>query len=150
MMLPRMHDSPIPMYTTSGLDSETATAPTDALFTWPSVTGVHVIPPSVVFQSPPPTAPKYASFGRPFTPLTAIDRPPRSGPILRHLYDLRIAESSGADVVSIRTRVESMARGAAVVANASAVAPTASRAGDRSIRVPPLVAGMVARTTNGG
>lgn len=39
MMLPRVHDSPIPMNTTSGLDSETATAPTDALRIWPSVTG---------------------------------------------------------------------------------------------------------------
>src|SRR6476619_2543554 len=85
MLLPRMHDSPIPMYTTSGFDSDTATAPTDALFTWPSVTGVQLMPPSVVFHSPPPTAPKYASRGRPFTPLTAMERPPRSGPMLRHL-----------------------------------------------------------------
>src|SRR3954452_3850639 len=84
MTLPRMHDSPIPMYTTSGFDSDTATAPTDALFTWPSVTGAHASPPSVVFQSPPPTAPKYASRGRPLTPDTAIERPPRSGPMLRH------------------------------------------------------------------
>src|SRR6478672_9140474 len=96
MMLPRMQASPIPMYTTSGFDSETATAPTDALLTLPSVTGVQLCPPSVVFQSPPPTAPKYASFGRPLTPVAAIDRPPRSGPMLRHLYVLRSAESSGA------------------------------------------------------
>ncbi len=31
MMLPRMQDSPMPMKMTSGFDSETATAPTDAL-----------------------------------------------------------------------------------------------------------------------
>src|SRR6478609_844309 len=58
MMLPRMHDSPMPMNTTSGFDSDTATAPTDELLIWPSVMGAHFIPPSVVFQRPPPTAPK--------------------------------------------------------------------------------------------
>src|SRR6266849_5764343 len=83
MMLPRMQDSPIPMYRTPGFDSATATAPTDELFSWPSVMGAQCVPPSVVFQSPPPTAPKYASFGRPLTPDTAIDRPPRRGPMLR-------------------------------------------------------------------
>ena len=86
----------MPMYTTSGLVSLTATAPTDALLIWPSVTGAHVSPPSVVFHSPPPTAPKYASFGRPRTPLTAIERPPRSGPIARHLYDFSSALSIAA------------------------------------------------------
>src|SRR4051794_10933307 len=94
MMLPRMHDSPMPMYTTSGLDSETATAPTDELVSWPSVIGVHFEPPSIVFHRPPPTAPKYASFGRPLTPDTAIDRPPRSGPTLRHLKAATNAGSS--------------------------------------------------------
>src|SRR4249920_38602 len=84
MMLPRMHDSPMPMYTTSGFESDTATAPTDELLIWPSVTGAQFSPASVVFHRPPPTAPKYASFGRPLTPLTAIDRPPRGGPMLRH------------------------------------------------------------------
>src|SRR5437660_11141521 len=83
MMLPRMHDSPVPMNTMSGFDSETATAPTEELVICPSVTAAHVTP-SVVFHNPPPTAPKYASFARPFTPVTAIDRPPRSGPMLRH------------------------------------------------------------------
>src|SRR5688572_25416642 len=86
MMLPRMHDSPMPMKTMSGLDSETATAPTDELVICPSVTGAQLLPASVVFHNPPPTAPKYASRGRPFTPATAIERPPRSGPMLRHRY----------------------------------------------------------------
>ena len=94
MMLPRIADSPIPMKTRSGFDSLTATAPTDALLIWPSVTGAHVSPPSVVFHSPPPTAPKYASFGRPRTPLDAIDLPPRSGPMLRHLYPAISVESA--------------------------------------------------------
>src|SRR5882762_8945429 len=93
MMLPRMHDSPIPMNTSSGRDSETATAPTDELLIWPSVTGAHFMPASVVFQRPPPTAPKYASLGRPLTPDTAIDRPPRSGPMLRHLKALKNVSS---------------------------------------------------------
>src|SRR5882724_11910497 len=96
MMLPRMHDSPMPMKTRSGRDSATATAPTDELLIWPSVTGAHFMPPSIVFQSPPPTAPKYASFGRPLTPDTAIERPPRSGPMARQRKDLRMVESTEA------------------------------------------------------
>ena len=88
MMLPRMQASPMPMKTMSGFDSDTATAPTDDAPICPSVTGAQVSPPSVVFHSPPPTAPKYASFGRPFTPLTAIERPPRAGPMLRHCVAL--------------------------------------------------------------
>src|ERR1041384_367064 len=86
MMLPRMHDSPIPMNTMFGSDSATATAPTEALLICPSVTDVHVSPPSVVFQRPPPVAPKYPTFGWPLTPLMAIERPPRSGPTLRQRY----------------------------------------------------------------
>ena len=35
-----------------------ATAPTDALPTCPSVTGVQVVPPSLVLKRPPPVAPK--------------------------------------------------------------------------------------------
>ena len=68
------------MNTTSGLESETATAPTDELWTWPSVTGSQVAPPSTVFHSPPPVWPEYASFGRPFTPATASARPRAVGP----------------------------------------------------------------------
>ncbi len=58
MMLPRMQVSPVPMKTRSGLVSLTATAPTDAEVILKSVTGAQFSPPSVVFQSPPPTAPK--------------------------------------------------------------------------------------------
>src|SRR4029077_1035177 len=93
LMLPRMHDSPMPIYTTSGFESDTATAPTDELLIWPSVTGFQLRPPSTVFQRPPPTAPKYPSLGRPFTPEIAIERPPRSGPMLRHLSASTIALS---------------------------------------------------------
>src|SRR5918995_1433442 len=97
MMLPRMQFSPIPMKTRSGFDSDTATAPTDELLIWPSVTGAQVLPASVVFHRPPPTAPKYASRGRPLTPATAIDRPPRSGPMLRQRYALSNAGSTAGD-----------------------------------------------------
>jgi hypothetical protein len=41
----------------SGFDGATATAPTEELWIWPSVTGVQVAPPSVVFHKPPPVAP---------------------------------------------------------------------------------------------
>gem|GEM_PF-5287334 len=58
MMLPRMQVSPMPMTTISGFVSLTATAPTLALFTCPSVTGAQFSPASVVFQRPPPVAPK--------------------------------------------------------------------------------------------
>src|SRR6516225_5209197 len=89
MMLPRMHDSPVPMKIMSGFDSDTATAPTEELLIWPSVTGDQSMPPFTVFHNPPPTAPKYASLRLPLTPDTAMDRPPRDGPILRHLYELK-------------------------------------------------------------
>ena len=49
MMFPRSSVSPIPMYHTSGFDSEMATAPTDELAICPSVTGFQVLPASVVF-----------------------------------------------------------------------------------------------------
>ncbi len=58
MMLPRISDSPVPMITSFGLVSETATAPTEALVIWPSVTGSQFSPVSVDFQRPPPVAPK--------------------------------------------------------------------------------------------
>src|SRR3954468_22254267 len=93
-ILPRMHASPIPMNTMSGFDSDTASAPTDELWIWPSVTGVHVAPPSTVFHKPPPVAPKYPSLGRPFTPEMAMERPPRSGPMLRQVSPFVIAGSS--------------------------------------------------------
>jgi hypothetical protein len=41
-----------------GIGCGYATAPTEELVICPSVTGFQVNPPSIVFQSPPPTAPK--------------------------------------------------------------------------------------------
>ena len=55
--------------------------------------GVHVSPPSIVFHKPPPTAPAYAIFGCPLTPLTVSERPARAGPRLRHWKAFRIAGS---------------------------------------------------------
>src|SRR5262249_19205075 len=40
--------------------------------------------------------PKYASFDRPFTPDTAMERPPRSGPTLRQRKELKNADSDDA------------------------------------------------------
>src|SRR5580700_1341203 len=54
--------------------------------------GSQVLPPFVVFQTPPPTAPKKYSLGLPGTPVTGITRPPRNGPIMRH----RISGKEGA------------------------------------------------------
>src|SRR5215831_8788457 len=102
-MLPRMHASPVPMKMTSGFDSATATAPTDALVIWLSVMAAQVVPPSVVFHRPPPVAPKYPTFGCPRTPVTVRERPPRSGPTLRQRYALRMAESTGGAMGAERT-----------------------------------------------
>src|SRR5216684_3599834 len=54
----RMHASPVPAYTTSGCELETATAPTAAVLKNPSETFSQCEPPLVVFQTPPPQPPK--------------------------------------------------------------------------------------------
>src|SRR6266704_3307109 len=56
--LPRSVCSPVPTYTTLGSASATATAPIEPALSWPSPRGRHDRPPSVVFQTPPPVAPK--------------------------------------------------------------------------------------------
>jgi hypothetical protein len=53
-----MSGSPIPTHTMLGFDSETASAPTEPVWIWPSVTGFQVSPPSVVLKTPPPVPPK--------------------------------------------------------------------------------------------
>ena len=45
--------SPVPTYTTSGFPWHTATAPMHCVG-WSSKTEVKVVPPSVVFHTPPP------------------------------------------------------------------------------------------------
>src|SRR5215203_5719124 len=83
MMLPRMSDSPPPMYTTSGFEGQMPTEPIDDMVILPSVIGFQVVPPSVLFHAPPPVAPNQYSFGLASLPSAAIERPPRAGPTLR-------------------------------------------------------------------
>jgi hypothetical protein len=55
--LPRGGDSPVPTYTTLGSDGATAMAPIEPAMRVESVVGSHVMPPSLVFHTPPPVAP---------------------------------------------------------------------------------------------
>ena len=48
----------MPTYTTLGSDSATASAPTEPVPSWPSVTGFQSAPPFVVLKTPPPVPPK--------------------------------------------------------------------------------------------
>ncbi len=59
-------------------------AATEEASIFPSVIGLHVWPPSVVFHRPPPAAPNQYSFGREELPATAVERPPRDGPTMLH------------------------------------------------------------------
>src|SRR5437868_8376540 len=59
-----------------------------------SNSGIQFAPPSVVFQTPPATAPKYHVFGSPGTPSIASARPPRNGPTCRHFIPLQSLGSS--------------------------------------------------------
>src|SRR5438552_7939252 len=54
-----------------------------------SNSGIQFAPPSVVFQTPPATAPKYHVFGSPKTPSMASARPPRNGPTTRQRMPLK-------------------------------------------------------------
>src|SRR5437016_3486774 len=53
-----------------------------------SKSGVQFCPPSMVFQTPPATPPKYHVSGSPGTPSIASARPPRNGPTWRHCIPL--------------------------------------------------------------
>src|SRR6266550_3408680 len=50
-----------------------------------SLTGVQALPPSVVLKTPPPVVPIQYSLGRLADPATAMLRPPRKMPISRQL-----------------------------------------------------------------
>src|SRR5437763_16765056 len=86
--------SPVPTYTTSGFDSLTPIAPIVPP-KYLSVTGSQVLPPSVVFKTPPPVVPIQYSLGRDAEPATATERPPRKMPISRHLWAANTVESYG-------------------------------------------------------
>src|SRR5512140_2298142 len=63
------------------LDGATAIAPIEATGCESKI-GFQVRPALVVFQTPPPTEPKYNVLGCPGTPLPPLTRPPRNGPML--------------------------------------------------------------------
>src|SRR5579863_8501450 len=63
---------------------------------WLSKIGFHVRPASVVFHTPPATAPKYAVSGSPGTPAAVTSRPPRNGPIMRQRIPEYNADSGDA------------------------------------------------------
>src|SRR5213075_241546 len=69
------------------------TDPTDDIVSLPSVIGFQVVPPSVVFHSPPPVAPNQYSSGRRCEPAAACERPPRLGPMLRQRNAASASES---------------------------------------------------------
>src|SRR5207248_4600769 len=90
--LPRMGYSPVPTYTMSGFDSETPIAPIVPP-KYLSVTGSHVLPPSVLLKTPPPVVPNQYSLGRAAEPATATLRPPRKMPISRQVSPAKTVES---------------------------------------------------------
>src|SRR5947208_9822681 len=90
--LPRMGNSPVPTYTMSGFDSETPIAPMVPP-KYLSVTGSHVLPPSVLLKTPPPVVPIQYSLGRDAEPATATLRPPRKMPISRQVSAAKTVES---------------------------------------------------------
>src|SRR6187401_2618429 len=97
-VLPRMHVSPPPTHTTSGLRESMAMAPMVPPKNR-SLIGVHVSPPSVVFITPPPVVPNQYSLGLATDPAAATERPPRSGPTSRQRSPPNTAESSVIGVV---------------------------------------------------
>src|SRR5271170_3835721 len=62
--------------------------------------GFQVTPTSVLFQTPPATAPKYQVLASPGTPVTAATRPPLNGPICLHFIALNSAGSTCACAVA--------------------------------------------------
>src|SRR5689334_13620019 len=73
-------------------DGATAMAPIDEMSCLSKI-GVQFWPASVVFQTPPATAPKYHVSGSPGTPSIASARPPRKGPTCRHCIPLKSLSS---------------------------------------------------------
>src|SRR5437764_14402692 len=90
--LPRIGNSPVPTYTMSGFDSETPIAPMVPP-KYLSVTGSHVLPPSVLLKTPPPVVPNQYSLGRAAEPAPATLLPPRKMPISRQVSPAKTVES---------------------------------------------------------
>src|SRR5687767_5452455 len=76
--------------------------------------GFQLIPPFVVFQTPPEAEPTYTTFGLPGTPSTSATRPLMlTGPILRHSRPFQIAVSES---VALASAIGRWAGGAACAA----------------------------------
>src|SRR5438067_9631990 len=91
----------------SGLDSETPIAPLVPP-KYLSVTGSHVLPPSVLLKTPPPVVPNQYSLGRAAEPATATLRPPRKMPISRQVRPANTVESyacAGAEPAGASSRM---------------------------------------------
>src|SRR5947208_15256737 len=74
--LPRIGNSPVPTYTTSGFDSETPIAPMVPP-KYLSVTGSQVLPPSVLLKPPPRVLPDQHSVWRAAEPAAPAQGAPR-------------------------------------------------------------------------
>src|SRR6266496_2223497 len=120
--LPRIGNSPVPTYTTSGFDSETPIAPMVPP-KYLSVTGSQVLPPSVLLKTPPPVVPNQYSLGRDPEPATATLRPPRKIPISRQVSAAKTVESyacAGAERAGQKRRATAtMAKGTSRLTHAS-------------------------------
>jgi len=90
--LPRSGYSPVPTYTTSGFEALTAIAPIVPP-KYLSDAAVHVLPPSVVLNTPPPVVPIQYSSWRAAEPAAATARPPRKMPISRQASARKTVES---------------------------------------------------------
>jgi hypothetical protein len=77
-----------------GSDGATSSAPIEAMG-WLSKMGCQVIPAFVVFQTPPSTPPKKKVVPVAGTPVTAMERPPRKGPMSRHLSEAELTALKG-------------------------------------------------------
>src|ERR1019366_516904 len=73
---------------TLGSEGATSRAPIEPVGSRSKI-GAHVRPKSVVFHTPPFTAPMQKTFGWPGPPETARVRPPRNGPTFRQCISLK-------------------------------------------------------------
>src|SRR3569833_2262447 len=94
----RLSTSPVPTHTMLGLDGATDTEPIELIPFALSNTGSHVVPQSVVFQTPPMDIAAYSASGVPGVRAAAKSalRPLwLAGPMLRRLRPFSAVASSG-------------------------------------------------------
>jgi hypothetical protein len=87
-----------------------------------SEAGAHVMPPSTVFQTPPPVVPIQYSSGRARLPAAATERPPRNGPSSRQV------SAASAVVSAAGAPARGAAAGAAWACDARGAASARARA----------------------